>query len=136
MIIFLWKWTGAFNLTNPLNTRMICARCSWNLPIASGENCWILSIYIWYIGILLLSPNGKGWDHSFEETWMPFTQWWFVQSLVEINQVIFKFRQCILAILLLFFLGKGCDSSFEVYPRLFCAIFVKFSVILERSQVS
>ena len=32
--------------------------------------------------LLLLSPLGKGRGHSFEETWIPFTQECFVPSLV------------------------------------------------------
>ena len=53
--------------------------------------------------ILQLSPLGKGQGPSFEQTWFPFTQGCFVQSLVDIGLVvqekkIFKFRQCIFAI--------------------------------------
>ena len=51
-----------------------------------------------------LSPLGKGQGPSFEQTWIPFTQGYFVPSLVKIGPVvlekkIFKFRQCIFTIL-------------------------------------
>ena len=65
----------------------------------SEEHFKILSMYFRY---LELSPLGKGWGPSFEQTWIPFTQGCIVPSLVEINPVgqekkIFKFRQCIFA---------------------------------------
>ena len=37
--------------------------------------------------ISLLSPLGKGYDPSFEHSWIPFTQGCFVVSLVEISPV-------------------------------------------------
>ena len=65
-----------------------------------------------------LSLLGKGRGHSFEQTWIPFTQGCFVTSLVEIGSVvlekkIFKFWQCIFAISQLSPLGKGQGPSFE-----------------------
>ena len=40
--------------------------------------------------ISLLSPLGKGYDPSFEHSWIPFTQGCFVLSLVEISPVFWK----------------------------------------------
>ena len=40
--------------------------------------------------ISLLSPLGEGWCPSFEQTWIPFTQGYFVPSLVEIGPVVLE----------------------------------------------
>ena len=61
----------------------------------------ILSMYFRYF---FISPLGKGWGPSFEQTWILFTQGCNVLSLIEIGRVvlkkqIFKFCQCIFAIL-------------------------------------
>ena len=40
--------------------------------------------------ISLLSPLGEGWGPSFEQTWICFTQGYFVPSLVEIGQVVLE----------------------------------------------
>ena len=86
----------------------------------------------WIFAISLLSPLGKGHGPSFKKTWIPFTQWYFVLWLVEIGPVvlekIFKFCQCIFAILKLSPLRKRHVLSFEKnlnchHPRLFCAKF-------------
>ena len=57
---------------------------------------FILSVY--FVNSLL-SPIGKERDPSFEQTLTPFTQEFFVSSLVTTGQVVlekkvFKFRQC------------------------------------------
>ena len=66
--------------------------------------------------ILLLCPLGEGLGLSFEQTWIPFIKGWFVPSLVEnghmVQDEIFKFRQCIYPISLLFPLRKKYDPSF------------------------
>ena len=41
---------------------------------------------------MLLSPLEKGRGPSFEETGIPFTQGWFVPSLVEIDPVVLENR--------------------------------------------
>ena len=38
--------------------------------------------------ILLLSPLGKRWGPSFEQSWIPFTWGCFVPSLIEIGPVV------------------------------------------------
>ena len=42
------------------------------------------------LAILKLSPLGKERGPSFEQTWIPFTQRWFVFSLVEIDPVVLE----------------------------------------------
>ena len=48
------------------------------------------------LSILLLSPLGKGRGPSFKLIWFPFTQGWFVPSLVEIGPVVLekKMKMC------------------------------------------
>ena len=65
-----------------------------------------------YFRFLVNNIIGKGQGPSFEQTWIPFTQGWFVPGLVKIDPVnleknAFKFRQCIFAILLLSPFGRG-----------------------------
>jgi hypothetical protein len=40
--------------------------------------------------LLLLSPLGERLSPSFEQTWIPLTQWWFVPSLVKIGPVVLE----------------------------------------------
>ena len=66
----------------------------------------------------VLSPLGKEWGPSFVKTWIPFKQRCCVPSLVEnglvvLEKKIFKFLQCIFAVLKLFPLRKELGSSFE-----------------------
>jgi hypothetical protein len=42
---------------------------------------------------LLLSPLGEGLFPSFEQTWVPSTQGWFVPSLIKISQVVLEKKQ-------------------------------------------
>ena len=51
---------------------MPCAKFGWNCQFFSSA-------------ISILSSLGKGRDPSFEQTWIPFTQGWFMPSLVEIG---------------------------------------------------
>ena len=47
--------------------------------------------------ISLVSPLGEGWGPSFEQTWIPFTQGYFVPSLVKIGPVVLEkkiFKSC------------------------------------------
>ena len=67
---------------------------------------------------MLFFPLENGRSHSFEQTWIYFTQGYFVPSLVEICPVvlekkIFKLRQYIFTLWLLSPLGKRHDPSFE-----------------------
>ena len=88
----------------------ICAnKLGWNWPSGSGvKKTFTICQHIFTILPISL---GKGHDPSFEETWILFTQECFLPSLVEIGPVelekkIFKFFQCMLAILSLSPLGK------------------------------
>ena len=51
---------------------------------------------MYFYFLVIISPPGKGWDPSFEQTWIPFTKEYFVPSLVEIGPLvlekIFKLR--------------------------------------------
>ena len=83
----------------------------------------ILSMYFCYF--IIIPPWKKRSGPSFEQTWILFTQEFFVLSLVEISlnsteidpvvleKKIFKFRQYIFTLLLLSHRGKGRGSSFE-----------------------
>ena len=73
---FIW-----INL-NSLHPGILCAKFVWNWPSGSGEDYKMLSIYFHYFRITSLS---KGRGPSFELTWIPFTQGYFVPSLSEIG---------------------------------------------------
>ena len=55
---------------------------------------WFWARFLNFINVfslfLLLSPLGKGWGPSFVQTWIPFTQGYFVPSLVEISPVVLE----------------------------------------------
>ena len=89
-IISPWKRTGSFiwiNL-NPLHPRMLRARFGWNWLSGSREkDCLISSVYFRYFTII--SPQ-KRTSPSFEQTWIPFTQGCFLESLVEIGSVVLE----------------------------------------------
>ena len=59
-------------------------------PSGSGEEHFKICQCIFTIS--KLSPLGKGWGPSFEQTWLPFTQGCIVPSLVEIGSVVLKKR--------------------------------------------
>ena len=70
------------------------------------------------------SPLWEGRGPSFEETWIPFTQRYLVQSLVENDPVvrekdIFNSCQIIFIISQFSFLWEGCAPSFEQTRILF-----------------
>ena len=102
-IICSWKRVGLFIWTNlnPLHPKMLCTKIGWNWPSGSGRKDFlILSMYFHYF--VIISPWKRA-GPSFEQTWIPFTQGYFVPSLFEIGSVvlekkIFKFCQCIFAI--------------------------------------
>ena len=69
---------------------MICAKFGWNWFSCSGEDFLISSMYLY--------------GPSFEQTWIPFTQRFFVPNVVEIGsrlleKKIFIFRPCTFAII-------------------------------------
>ena len=72
----------------------------------------VFSLFRYYYSL------GKGQGPSFEQSWLPFSQGWFLLSSVEIDLVvlekkIFKICLCIFAIFLLSPLGKEWDSWFK-----------------------
>ena len=78
--------------------RVHCANLVEIGPMVLEKMIFKFCQYIFAIS--LLSPLGKGWRPSFEQTEIPFTKRWFVLSLVEIGPVvlekkIFKIYQCI-----------------------------------------
>ena len=80
---------------NSLYSRMLFAKFCWNLPSGSGKE----GFYIWSMNFRLGQIRGP----SFKQTWIFFTQGYFVPSLVEIIRVvlekkIFNFCQCIFAV--------------------------------------
>ena len=111
------KWSFVYKDLRPVHPRMLCAKFCWDWSNLSWEDAFqILSMHFllfqrllkycqFIFAISLSSLLGKWRGTSFEQTWIRFTQEWFVQSLVEISSVtmeeIFKFSQCIFAILIL-----------------------------------
>ena len=74
---------------------MLCAKFGWNW--SREDNFWILSMYFSLFRYYLPLEMNK--YPSFEQIWTPFTQGWFMLSLVEIGPVllekmIFRFSQC------------------------------------------
>ena len=82
--------------------RMNYAKFCWNWSTGSGEKNYT-GLINGFFTISLLSLFEKVHGPLFEQTWIPFTQGYFVPSLVEIGSVvlekkIFKFCQCIFTI--------------------------------------
>ena len=100
LIFSSWKRAKPFVWTNlnPLHLRMLCAKFGWTWPSCSGEDDFS-NLLMYFRNFEIISPwirNGP----SFEQTWIPFTQGYFVPSLVEIDPVvlekkIFQICQCI-----------------------------------------
>ena len=104
------------NNLNPLHRKMLCAEFVEIGLVVLEEK--IFKFHQCIFPISLLSSLGDRHDPSFEQTQIPFSQQFFVTSLVKIDPVvldkkIFKICQCILAILLLSTLGKGHGPLFE-----------------------
>ena len=55
---------------------------------------WFLNVCQCILAFSQLSLLGKGRGHSFEQTWIPFTQGCFVPSLVEIGSVVLEKKIC------------------------------------------
>jgi hypothetical protein len=90
VIISPLKRTWPFIWTNldSLHPRIICIKFDWIWPAGSGEEDFF---FIQCIFTLLLSPPlREGLSPSFEQTWIPSPQGWFVPSLVKIGQVVLK----------------------------------------------
>ena len=119
VIISPWKRAGPFIWTNlnPLHRRMPCAKFGWNWISGSGEEDFkILSMYFHYF--IIISPWKKGGAFHLKKTWIPFTQIYLVQSLVEIGPVVLEkkmFKRCqfIFIISKLSPLWEGLSPSFE-----------------------
>ena len=62
---------------------MLCAKFGSKWRSGSEEDFKIF--FQLNFTILLLSPLGEGRRPSFEQTWIPYTQWYFVPSLFEIG---------------------------------------------------
>jgi hypothetical protein len=65
---------------------------------------------------LWLSPLWRGPGHLFEQTWIPFTQGWFVLSLIELCPVVLEKKiffkiQSFFTLLLLSPLREGRSPS-------------------------
>ena len=113
------KRGGIFEQTWVIITqRMLCAKFGLNWPnVSGGED---LKISPMYFAFLLIISICKRVGPSFEQTWIPFTEGWFVFCLVEIDPVVHEkknyllFRQCIFAVWLLSPLGKGRDLHLNI----------------------
>jgi hypothetical protein len=78
--------------------------------------------------LALLSPLGEGLSPFFEQTWISFTQGWFVPSLVKIGQVvlekkIIKWSHPIFTFLWLSPLWRGPGPLIYLHPRTICTKF-------------
>jgi hypothetical protein len=76
----------------------------------------ILKYFLYIFTLLLLSPLREGRRPSYEQTWIPSPQGWFVPSLVETGPVekkILKYFLYIFTLLRLSPLREGCRPSFE-----------------------
>ena len=98
VIIYPWKsvWPFIWTNLNPINQMMISAKFGW-----FSRRIFFKILLMYFCYFVIISP-WKGLGPSFEQTWIPFTKWCFVLSLVEIGQVvlkkkIFRFHQCIFA---------------------------------------
>ena len=73
---------------------MLCAKFGWNWLSGSGEEDFFIS-WMYFYHFVIISPL-KGRGPLFKKNLIPFTQWCFVLSLVEIGpgvleKKIFKF---------------------------------------------
>ena len=104
------QWSLFVKKMNSLHQKMLCAKFGWNWPSDSGEEDFqISSMYFCYFVII---PLGRGRGLPFEQTWIPFTNGYFVPGFIEIGSItlkkrILKFSQYIFAISLSSPLGKG-----------------------------
>ena len=78
--------------------RMRCVKSGWNWPSGYGEDDFS-SLLIYFCNFVIISQL-KRICTSFEQTWIPFTQGYFVISFVVTGPVvlekkIFKICQCI-----------------------------------------
>ena len=90
IIISPWKRVGPFIWTNlnPLHPGILCASLVEIGPVVLEKKIFKSCQCIFTIS--LLSPLWEGRGPSFEHTWIPFTQGYFVPSLVEIGPVVLE----------------------------------------------
>jgi hypothetical protein len=90
VIISPLKWTWPFIWTNlnSLHPRIICTKFDSIWPAGSGED--FFQNFQCIFTLLLLSRLGEGLSPFIEQTWIPFTQRWFVPSLLKIGPVVLE----------------------------------------------
>jgi hypothetical protein len=90
VIISLLKRTWPFIWTNlnSLHPRIICTKFDWFGLLVLKIN--IFKNFQCIFTLSLLSPLGEGLSPSFEQTWIPFTQGWFVPSLLKTGPVVLE----------------------------------------------
>ena len=98
---------------------MLCARFGWKCPSGSEDFKKFSIMYYYYFAITLYLHFEKGVTlYLKKKTWIIFTQWCFVPSLVENGPVVlekktFKSFQCIFSISQLSPLWERRGPSFE-----------------------
>ena len=90
LIISPWKRAGPFIWIslNPLYPRMLCAKFGWNWPSGSGEEDFKTSSKCFH-SFVTISP-WKRTGPFIWQTWIPFTQGWFVPISVKIRPVVLE----------------------------------------------
>ena len=106
----------------------------------------IIEFCQWFCFLFRYYLSWNGHEPSFAQIWIPFTQECFVTILVGIGRIVleeklFRFLPCILAISLLFSLPKSLDPSIELtwIPFLegcFMARLVKIGLVVRRKWFS
>jgi hypothetical protein len=81
-------WPFIWTNLNSLHPSIICIKFDWIWYAGSGEE----DFYTFQCNftLSLLSPLGEGLFPSFEQTYIPFTQEWFVPTLVKIGLVVLE----------------------------------------------
>ena len=105
---------------NPFHPSMLCAGFHWNWPSNSG----FLKLSQCIFAVWLSSTLGKSCGPSFEQNCIhfipaPYLRGFFVPGLGDITLValekqIFKFRQCVFAIWLLYYLHSKKTVAFHL----------------------
>jgi hypothetical protein len=96
---------------------------SFHVNMISSDSVVLKKIFKWthpIFAFLRLSPLWRGPGPLFEQFTIPFTQGWFMPSLIVIGLLvlekkIFKNFQCIFTLLWLSPLGEGQSPSFEQF---------------------
>ena len=80
------EWFFIWTNLNPLNPKMQCGRFGWNWSSGSWEEDF-LNVSMYFCDFVIISLWKRA-GPSFEQTWIPFNQGCFMQSLVEIGPVV------------------------------------------------